>query len=86
MMDNSVSVYVLTTLFLDSNGDVATRNVGVTFSVHQAEAHRAEGVQNEFDEFQVSANWREDAEASSLVGAMRGFRSLVEEMQRAALR
>jgi len=84
-MDNFVSVYVLTSLYCDSNGDIATRNVGVTFSVHEAEVHRAEGVQNEFEEFRLRTDWREDAETSSLVAAMRHFREIVEEMQRSAL-
>ena len=34
------SVYVLTTLSLDSKGAVTNRNVGVTFSLHEAELHR----------------------------------------------
>ena len=49
-------------------------------------AHRAKGVQNEFERFSVSADWREDAETSFLGDAMLGFRFMVEEMQRAALR
>jgi hypothetical protein len=85
-MDNFVRVYLLTALSFDSNGNIASKNVGVTFSVHEAEAHRAEGVQNEFDEFRVRTDWREDAETSSLVAAMRHFRGIVEEMQRTALR
>ena len=84
-MDN-VNLYVLTTLAFDSRGNVAGKNVGVRFSRLDAEGHRAKGVQNEFERFSVSADWREDAETFFLGDAMLGFRFLVEEMQRAALR
>ncbi|MBZ5571153.1 MAG: hypothetical protein LAO09_04655 [Acidobacteriia bacterium] len=86
MMENSCSVYVLTRLFFDGQGNVSSRNVGVTFSLHDAEAHRAGGVQNEFEEFLVSDDWREDTVTTALVKAMRSFRGMVEEMQEAALR
>jgi len=85
-MDNSCSVYVLTSLFFDRQGNVSSRNVGVTFSLHDAEAHRAEGVQNEFQEFPVSDDWREDTATTALVKAMRSFRGIVEDMQEEALR
>lgn len=85
-MGNFCSVYVLTTLFVDVQGNVSSKNVGVTFSLHKAEAHRAEGVQNDFEEFLVSHDWVEDLATTDLVKAMRSFRGLVEEMQEAALR
>jgi hypothetical protein len=81
-----LSVYVLTSLRIDPKGNVTSRNVGVTFDVFEAEAHRAKGVENEFDTFIVPADWREDAEQSSLIGVMRDFRDMVKEMQDAALR
>jgi hypothetical protein len=67
-----VTVYVLTKLSFDSKGDVTSRNVGVTFNIHEAEAHRAH-VENEFDAFQIDTDWREDAAATDLVVAMREF-------------
>jgi hypothetical protein len=85
MMD-SVGVYVLTSLFLDAKGAVASKNVGVTFDICEAEAHKAKGVENDFEAFTVPADWRQDAEQSSLIGAMRDFREMIAEMQEAALR
>lgn len=81
-----LNVYVLTTLSIDAKGNVVSRNVGVTFDIFEAEAHRAKGVENEFDIFAVSGNWREDAEKSSLVITMRDFCEMVRQMQEAALR
>ena len=84
--DGELLQCVLTRLFFDGQGNVSSRNVGVTFSLHDAEAHRAGGVQNEFEEFLVSDDWREDTVTTALVKAMRSFRGMVEEMQEAALR
>lgn len=81
-----LNVYVLTTLSIDAQGNVVSRNVGVTFDILKAEAHNAYGVENDFDTFVVSGNWREDAEQSSLVTTMRDFREMVQQMQEAALR
>ena len=78
--------YVLTSLRVDSKGDVVSRNVGITFSLHEAELHRGDGVTNDYERFQINANWQEDASTTALVIAMRNFRSMVEEMQREALR
>jgi hypothetical protein len=78
--------YVLTSLRVDSKGDVVSWNVGITFSLHEAELHRADGVTNDYERFQINANWQEDASTTALVIAMREFRSMVEEMQREALR
>jgi hypothetical protein len=88
MMDNPdfSDVYVLTSLFFDSKGNIANRNVGVTFSLHEAERHKGQGVENEYETFQIDSNWHEDAATTGLVIAMREFRSMVEEMQEAALR
>jgi hypothetical protein len=83
---NCLNLYVLTTLGIDAAGNVASRNVGVTFDVFEAEAHKTLGIQNDFDTFEVSDDWRDDAEQSSLVGAMRDFREMVQRMQEAALR
>jgi len=62
------------------------RNVGITFDLFEAEAHRARGVENDFQTFSVPVNWREDAEQSNLVTTMRDLRAMVQEMQEAALR
>jgi len=78
--------YVLTSLSVDAKGDVISRNVGVTFDLFEAEAHRGDGIENDFESFLVAANWQEEAEQSSLVGAMRDFRNLVQQMQEEALR
>ena len=85
-MDNpSLSnVYVLTSLFFDSKGNVACRNVGVTFSLHEAERHKAQGVENEFETFQICSNWQEHTAATELVFAMREFRDMVKELQQDA--
>jgi len=83
---NCLNLYVLTTLRIDAAGNVAGRNVGVTFDIFEAEAHRALGIENDFDTFEVSDDWREDAEQSSLVSVMRDFRDMVRGMQEAALR
>ena len=85
-MTDYVHVFVLTSLSLDKNGEVKSRNVAVTFDLFEAEAHRAKGVEHEFDTFAVAGDWRADAEQSSLIGAMRDFRDMVKEMQDAALR
>ena len=85
MMDN-VNVYVLASLSIDAKGNVISRNVGVTFDVFEAEAHKAKGVENEFEMFAVLVNWREDAEQSELIASMRDFRDMVKAMQDEALR
>ena len=81
-----LNVYVLTTLSVDAEGNVMSGNVGVTCDLLKAEAHRAHGVENDFETLVVSGNWREDAEQSSLVTTMRDFREMVQQMQEAALR
>jgi hypothetical protein len=81
-----VHVFVLTSLALDKNGDVKSRNVAVTFDLFEAEDHRNESVENDYDAFVVPPDWREDAEQSELVAAMREFRAMVKEMQDAVLR
>jgi hypothetical protein len=76
-MMESVSVYVLTSLSIDAKGNVTSRNVGVTFDIFEAEAHKAEGVENDFEMFAVPGHWREDAEQSKLIATMREFREIV---------
>ena len=56
-----------TSLFFDSKGNIASRNVGVTFSLHEAEWHRVEGVENDFESFQICPNWQEHAATTELV-------------------
>ena len=79
-------VYILTRLVIEEHGNVTAENVDVTFDIHEAEAHREKGIENDFEKFSVPADWQEDAATTELVIAMREFRSMVEEMQREALR
>ena len=79
-------LYVLTQLSIDAEGQVTNCNVGASFNLFEAEAHRARGVENDFEVFALASNWREEAEQSNLVEAMRGFRALVQRMQEEALR
>jgi len=79
-------VYVLTSLAINSDGEVIGKNAGVTFSLHEAELHKAKGVENDFETFQINSNWLEDSATTDLVLAMRGFCEIVREMQEAALR
>jgi hypothetical protein len=78
--------YVLTKLRIDSDGKVISSNVAVTFDIHEAEAHRDKGVENGFEVFAVPADWRDDAEQSNFVKAMREFREMVCQWQEEALR
>jgi hypothetical protein len=79
-------VFVLTSLDLDKSGDVKSRNVAVTFDLFEAEDHRNKGVENDYDVFVVPCDWQEDAAQSELISAMRGFRSIVKQMEDEALR
>ena len=79
-------VFVLKHLSLDKNGDVRSRNVAVTFDVFEAEDHRNKGIKHDYDTFVVPSDCCEDATTTELVIAMREFRSMVDEMQEAALR
>ncbi len=81
-----VNVYVLTSLSMNIEGNVVSRNVGATFDVLEAEGHKAKGVEHEFEVFAVPGNWREEAEQSDLIASMRDFREMVKAMQDAALR
>ena len=81
-----VRIFVLTCLYIDDHGHVTSRNVGATFDVHEAELHRARGIEHDFETLAVDAGWLEEATKSDLVFAMRGFCDLVKDMQDAALR
>jgi hypothetical protein len=81
-----VHVFVLTSLDLDKKGHVKSRNVAVTFDLFEAEDHRNKGVENDYETFVVPCDWREDAEQSELITAMREFREMVNAMQVEALR
>ena len=83
---NSPSVFVLTRLGMDEQGNVTSKNVGVIFSLHEAEIHRSKGVEYDFEVFQIDGNWQEDAATTDLVVAMREFCGMVREWQEAALR
>ena len=81
-----VHVFVLTTLALDKNGDVKSRNVATTFDLFEAEDHRNKGVENDYETFVVPCDWRENAATTGLITAMRDFRKMVKTMQDEALR
>ena len=83
---NPVRIFVLTCLYIDDAGNIANRNVGVTFDLLDAEAHRSQAIEHDFQAFGVSVHWREDTEQSNLVKTMRDLRAMVQEMQEAALR
>ena len=82
----SLHVYVLTSLSIDSKGSVTSRNIGVTLSLHEAELHRGDGVANDYETIQIDSNWQEDASTTALAVAMREFREMVKTMQEEALR
>jgi hypothetical protein len=79
-----LNVYVLTTLCINCKGNVQSRNVGVTFSLHEAECHRVKGIENDFESFPVAPNWQEHAATTDLVIAMREFCDIVKELQQDA--
>ena len=76
--------YVLTSFCFNCKGNIASRNMGVTFSLHEAERHKAQGVENEFETFQICSNWQEHAVTTELVFAMREFCDMVKELQQDA--
>lgn len=73
--------YVLTKLRLDKDGNIISTNVAVTFDIHDAEAHRDADVANDFETFSVAADWRDDAEQSNLVKAIRELRETMRRCQ-----
>lgn len=81
-----LTLYVLTTLSINAEGNLLSRNVGVTFDIFEAEGHQAKGLENDFETFPIFGDWQEHAEQSRLIRTMRDFRDLVTEMQDAALR
>jgi hypothetical protein len=85
-MNRPTEIFVLTRLAISPEGHVVAENIGATFDIYLAEAHRAHGVENDFERHPISANWYEHAERSSVVAAMREFCQIVEQMQAEALR
>jgi hypothetical protein len=81
---NFINAYVLTSLFVDSKGNIMSRNEGVTFSLHEAERHKGQGVENEYETFQICSNWHDHAATTELVFAMREFCDMVKELQQDA--
>jgi hypothetical protein len=79
-------VYILTRLVIEEHGNVTAENMDVTFDIHEAEAHREKGIENDFEKFRVPAHWRENAAQSELISAMREFREMIKTMQDEALR
>ena len=81
-MEKSISVYVLTMLSIDVNGDVQRKIAGVTFSLTDAEEYRSRGVEHDYEVHTIAPNWREDATMSAeLSAALHTFRDLVEKMR-----
>jgi hypothetical protein len=80
-MDDFCHVFVLTSLSIDEDGDVKRRNVAVTFDLFEAEDHRNRGVEHEYDVFVVPGDWRDDAEQSNLVKALRDLREMARQRQ-----
>ena len=74
-------VYILTRLFIEKDGNITAENVDVTSNIHETEAHRQKGVENDFETFTLPADWREDAEMSNLIKAMHEFRDMVRQWQ-----
>jgi hypothetical protein len=85
-MPEPVHVFVLTKLVIDPNSTVVSKNVGVTFNIHDAEKYAASDVANGYETFEVESNWQEGAATTDLVIAMRRFREYVAELQAEALR
>lgn len=81
----SVRLYILTRLSLNSDGNATNQNVGATFDIFEADAHRDEDAGNDFEAFDVSANWRQEAAQSDLIATMRTFTQIVQTMQKEAL-
>ena len=85
-MDDSTAVYVLVTLRIDAKGEVQRKNVGVTLSIHDAEAHQAKDIANEYEMFEVGIDWQEAAAMSAVVGQSRIFREMIANQIAEALR
>jgi hypothetical protein len=77
---------VLTKLGIDPNGTVVSKNIGVTFNIHDAEVHAASDVANGYETFEVESHWQEDAATTDLVIAMRCFREYVAQLQAESMR
>jgi len=76
---DTTPVYVLVTLDFTAQGDICRKNVGVTFNIHEAEAHSNKDVSNEYDTFPVPASWREGAAISETVLFMRDAAEMVQK-------
>ena len=85
-MDDSTAVYVLVTLRIDAKGEVQRKNVGVTFSIHDAEAHQAKDIANEYETFEIPIDWQETAVMSAVVEQSRIFRDMIAGQIAEALR
>ena len=85
-MDNTVPLYVLTHLTIDTEGEVQSKNTGATFNLFEAETHRAKGVDYDFDTLLIGADWCDDVETTATVLALREVRSMVKEIQVEAVR
>jgi len=78
MEDQQITVYVLKRERINDEGHIVSQNVGVTFSVHEAEAHKGESFENGFDTLQFSGNMQEQYAETELILAMRECVALVQ--------
>lgn len=82
---DTTKVFVLVKLNLNAKGDVERKNVGVTFNIHDAEAHKDAGFENEVDELTCDASILEGAAVTATVEIMRDFRAIIADQCKEAL-
>lgn len=73
-----MNVYVLKRERINGEGHVVSQNVGVTFSLHEAEAHKGMEFENDFDTLPFSGDLQEDASTTELILAMRVFKESLD--------
>jgi hypothetical protein len=78
-MDKPAAVYVLKTERINGEGHIVSQNVGVTFCIQEAEAHKGERFENEFDTLPFSGDVQEQSAQTELILAMRQIRTDIEE-------
>ena len=77
--DPKVPVYVLKRERINNEGQIVSQNVGVTFSIHDAELHKGESFENDFDTLQYSGDMQEESTTTRLILAMRECAAIVKE-------
>jgi hypothetical protein len=75
----SKPVYVLKRERINDEGQIVSQNVGVTFSIHEAEGHKSASFENDFDTLQFSGSVQDQTNATDLILAMRRAFADVEE-------